>query len=322
MDPINLLVISNPSAPQVSVLNRIPEPVEIRVGHDLDFAQREAPEAQAILVANFRSEPFRTVFPLAKRLDWVHCLAAGVDFLLFPELVASSVSLTNGRDMFSEPLAEFAIASMLFFSKDLRRMLRGQEAGRWDPFNVGMLREHTLGIVGYGGIGRATARLARGMGMRVLALRRRAALSQDEPALEAVYPPDRLREMLALCDFVLVATPLTGETRGMIGADELSVLKRSAVIMNVGRGAVIVESALIEALEQDRIRGAALDVFEHEPLPEGHPFYRLPNVLLSPHCADRAEGWQQVAMQVFLENFERYRQGQPLKNVVDKKAGY
>jgi phosphoglycerate dehydrogenase-like enzyme len=160
------------------------------------------------------------------------------------------------------------------------------------------------------------------MGMRVLALRKRAGLSTADPNVEAVYSPDRLREMLSLCDFVLMAAPLTSETRGMIGAAELIVLKSTAVVMNVGRGAVIVEAALVDALEQDRIRGAALDVFEHEPLPADHPFYRLKNVLLSPHCADRAPGWQQAAMQVFLDNFERYRNGQPLKNLVDKKAGY
>jgi phosphoglycerate dehydrogenase-like enzyme len=128
--------------------------------------------------------------------------------------------------------------------------------------------------------------------------------------------------MLSLCDFVLMAAPLTPETRGMIGAAELSVLKSTAVVINVGRGAVISETALVDALEQNRIRGAALDVFEHEPLPADHPFYRLKNVLLSPHCADRAPGWQQAAMQVFLDNFERYRSGEPLKNLVDKKAGY
>jgi phosphoglycerate dehydrogenase-like enzyme len=322
MDPIHVLVISNPSAPHLSVLSSLSQPVHVCVAQDLELVSREAPDARVVMIGNFRMEPFRTVFPLAKRLDWVHSLAAGVDNFLFPEFISSPIRLTNGQGMFSEPLAEFAIAAMLFFSKDLRRMLNSQEAGRWDPFDVEMLRDHTLGIVGYGGIGKATAQLAHAMGMRVLALRKRAGLSTADPNVEAVYSPDRLREMLSLCDFVLMAAPLTSETRGMIGAAELSVLKSTAVVMNVGRGAVIVEAALVDALEQDRIRGAALDVFEHEPLPADHPFYRLKNVLLSPHCADRAPGWQQAAMQVFLDNFERYRNGQPLKNLVDKKAGY
>jgi phosphoglycerate dehydrogenase-like enzyme len=322
MDPINLLVISNPSVPYLTALNDIPQPVHISIGQDLELASREAPNAQVVLIANFRSEPFRAIFPLAHRLDWVHTLAAGVDSILFPEFVCSPVRLTNGRNMFSNSLAEFAIASMLFFAKDLRRMLESQKATHWDPFDIGMLSGATLGIVGYGGIGKATAQLASGMGMRVLAVRRRTSLSESEPNIESIFPPDRLHEMLRLSDFVFVAAPLTVETRGMIGPAEFSVMKSHAVIVNVGRGPVILESALIEALEQKRIRGAALDVFDHEPLPEDHPFYRMDNVLLSPHCADRSPGWQQPSMQAFLDNFERYRRGQPLKNLVDKKAGY
>jgi phosphoglycerate dehydrogenase-like enzyme len=133
---------------------------------------------------------------------------------------------------------------------------------------------------------------------------------------------EQLREMLSVCDYVLIATPLTPETKGMIGEVELGAMKSSAVIINVGRGPVIVEEALVAALEQRRIRGAALDVFDKEPLPEGHPFYRLDNVLLSPHSADHTIGWEELSMQIFLANFERFRNGQPLTNVVDKKAGY
>jgi phosphoglycerate dehydrogenase-like enzyme len=322
MDPIHVLVISNPLAPHLNVLQGLSQPVHLAIGQDLELVSKEAPNAHVVMIGNFRAEPFRTVFPLATRVDWVHSLAAGVDNFLFPEFIRSAVRLTNGQGMFSEPLAEFAVGAMLFFSKSLRRMLDSQQSARWDPFDVEMISGRTLGIVGYGGIGKATAKLARGMGLRVVALRKRASLSNGDPDVEAVYSPDRLREMFALCDFVLLAAPLTPETRGMIGPDELSALKSTAVVINVGRGAVVVESALVDALERNRIRGAALDVFEHEPLPSDHPFYRLKNVLLSPHCADRAPGWQQAAMQVFVDNFDLYRQGLPLKNLVDKKAGY
>ncbi len=170
----------------------------------------------------------------------------------------------------------------------------------------------------YGEIGRESARLARALGMKVVATSRRGANMSDAQ----VYPLEQLREMLAVCDYVLIATPLTPETRGMIGEAELGAMKRSAVIINVGRGPVIVEAALVAALEERQIRGAALDVFDKEPLPEGHPFYRLDNVLLSPHSADHTVGWEELAMRIFLENFERFRTGQPLTNVVDKKAGY
>jgi phosphoglycerate dehydrogenase-like enzyme len=137
-----------------------------------------------------------------------------------------------------------------------------------------------------------------------------------------LYPLEQLREMLSVSDYVLIATPLTPGTKGMIGDAELRAMKNSAVLINVGRGPVIVESALIAALEQKRIRGAALDVFNQEPLPEGHAYWRLHNVLLSPHSADHTVGWEQLAMQIFLKNFELFRNGQPLTNVVNKKAGY
>jgi phosphoglycerate dehydrogenase-like enzyme len=153
-------------------------------------------------------------------------------------------------------------------------------------------------------------------------MRRRTALSSDDPILSAVYTRDRLQDMLAICDYLLAAAPHTPETHGIIGEAEIGVLKRDAVVINVGRGPVIDESALIRALEEGRIKGAALDVFEHEPLPAGHPFYRLDNVLLSPHCADHTPGWVDLAMNKFVENFHHFWKGEPLENVVDKKAGY
>jgi phosphoglycerate dehydrogenase-like enzyme len=249
-------------------------------------------------------------------------MSAGVEKILFPELVERPVPLTNGKGVFTNALAEFALASILFFAKDLRQLVRNQQAGQWKQFDIEVIRGQVLGIVGYGDIGRESARLARAFGMKVVAVRRRAALSNQDPDLERTYSPDGLREMLAICDYVLVTTPLTPETRGMIGESELGVMKTSAVIINLGRGPVIVESALIAALASRKIRGAALDVFDEEPLPEGHPFYGLDNVLLSPHSADHTVGWADLAMHVFIENFKRFRNGQPLLNIVDKKAGY
>jgi phosphoglycerate dehydrogenase-like enzyme len=229
------------------------------------------------------------------------------------------VVLTNGRGIFGESLAEFVMGAALFFAKDLRRMVHSQMAERWDPFNIVDLAGQTLGLIGYGDIGRAVARRARAFGMTVLAVRRHP---QGDEVVREILPPERKREMLARCDYVVVAAPLTRETRGMIAEPELRAMKPGAVIVNVGRGPVIDESALIRALEQGWIRGAALDVFDTEPLAEGHPFYRLENVLLSPHCADHALDWKHRAMQLFLDNIERFRKGEPLVNVVDKKAGY
>jgi phosphoglycerate dehydrogenase-like enzyme len=255
-------------------------------------------------------------------VKWIHVLSAGVDKILFPELIENPVPVTNGRGVFKDSLAEFCMASILFFAKDLRRLVSSQEAGKWEQFDVVQIRGHVLGVVGYGEIGRETARLARSLGMKVVAARRRAGLSASDRDLERAYPPEGLREMLGASDYVVVSTPLTPETRGLMGDGELRAMKNSAVIINVGRGPVIVESALIAALTEKRIRGAALDVFDVEPLPGGHPFYKLNNVLLSPHSADHIVGWADAAMNQFIENFERFRNGQPLENVVDKKAGY
>jgi phosphoglycerate dehydrogenase-like enzyme len=224
--------------------------------------------------------------------------------------------------VFSQPLGEFVIGAALFFTKDYRRLVRSQQAGVWDQFDVEPLAGQTIGIVGYGDIGRAIATRAHALGMKVLALRKRPAESAGDTLVDEVFGPERKLEMLARSDFVAAAAPLTAETRGMIGAAELGVMKKTAVVMNVGRGPVIDEAALVRALEEKRIKGAALDVFDREPLPEGHPFYRLENVLLSPHSADHTPDWLAQAMTFFLQNFERFRAGAPLLNVVDKERGY
>ncbi|HMD47502.1 MAG TPA: D-2-hydroxyacid dehydrogenase, partial [Bryobacteraceae bacterium] len=287
---------------------------------DPAFLAEHAPDADVILVGGLNPTLLRDVFPQASRVRWVHSMWAGVEKILFPELIESSAVLTNGRGVFKDGLAEFTIAAILFFAKDLRRLIRNQESGRWEQFDVFEIRKQILGVVGYGEIGRESARLARALGMQVYAVRRSA--TSPDPFVDRMFPLNALHEMLALCDYVLVAAPLTPETRGMIGERELAAIKSSAVIMNVGRGPVIVESALIAALENGRLKGAALDVFDTEPLPAGHPFFKLPNVLLSPHSADHTIGWYDLGMLKFIENFERFRQGQPLENIVDKKAGY
>ena len=322
MDPIQLLVISNPTASHLRLLEQLPEPVEIRVGEELTFLKMHAAGADVILNGSHHGELLHAVLPSARQVKWIHVLSAGVDKILFPELIESPVPVTNGRGVFKDSLAEFNIASILFFAKDFRRLVTSQQAGRWEQFDVVQVRGQTLGIVGYGEIGRETGRLARALGMKVVAVRRRAALSADDHDLERAYPPEQLREMLSVSDYVVVSTPLTSATRGLIGDAELRAMKSSAVIINVGRGPVIVESALIAALTEKRIRGAALDVFDVEPLPAGHPFYKLDNVLLSPHSADHIAGWADAATNQFIRNYERFRDGQPLENVVDKKAGY
>jgi phosphoglycerate dehydrogenase-like enzyme len=177
--------------------------------------------------------------------------------------------------------------------------------------------------VGYGDIGRAVATRVRAMGMRVLAVKRHGPpLYNVDPLVAQIYAPERVNDMLPLCDYVVLSAPLTPETKGMIGDAAFASMRPDAVLINVGRGPVVEEQALVRALSGNRIKGAALDVFDREPLPAGHPFYSLPNVLLSPHCADHTPDWLERAMQFFIDQFERFRKGEPLLNIVDKKLGY
>jgi phosphoglycerate dehydrogenase-like enzyme len=302
-------------------LARVPAEVSVVKGSaPADFSGREKPDA--MLVASSQRALLEPVWPLAEGVRWVHSRWAGVERLLFPALVESDAILTNGRGSFADSLGEFVMAALLFFAKDLARMRLSQKEGRWDPFDPQWLRGKTLGIVGYGEIGRACARRARPFGMKVIGVRRRPEASAGDPLVDEVLPLERRLELLQRSDYVVVATPLTAETRGLVGAAEIAAMQKGAVLVNVGRGPCVDEAALVRALETGAIRGAALDVFDEEPLPAGHPFYRLDNVLLSPHCADHVPGWLDDAMALFLENLERFRKGEPLANVVDKRAGY
>jgi phosphoglycerate dehydrogenase-like enzyme len=328
--PTTLLVICNPSAPHLKALDRLPADTRVIIADDLDQLRQNAPEADAILSLDFSGKKLSAILPLATRARWVHHFGTGVDGILTPEVMASTIPLTNGRGVFRTPLGEWAVGAMLYFSYDLRRLIRQQQAGVWEQFDTRMLQGATLGIVGYGSIGSAAAARARPFGMKILALRRRTELfSYDPPAdplsdplLDATYGPDQINDLMAASDYVLVAAPLTPETRGMVGAAQIGAMKPTAVIINVGRGPVIDQSALERALESGRIRGAALDVFEVEPLPAGHPFYKMQNVLVSPHTADHVADFHGLAYPAFFENFRRFETHQPLINVVDKHAGY
>jgi phosphoglycerate dehydrogenase-like enzyme len=263
------------------------------------------------------------IWPKATGVRWVHVPSAGLDHVLFPALAHSSVTLTHAHGHFSRILAEFVMAAVLFFAKDLRRMMHSQAEGHWDPFDVGELHGAVMGIVGYGDIGGAVAERARAFGMSVLGLRRRPEQSANDPRVEEVLPTSACLELMRRSDYVVVAAPLTEETRGLVGQAEIEAMRPSAVLVNIGRGAVVDEPALVRALEQERIRGAALDVFAEEPLPADHPFFRLGNVLLSPHCADHTAGWRDGLVDRFLDNLERFRRGEPLAHVVpDKQRGY
>ena len=322
MEPVNLLILTNPKEPAPPLMDLMPPYARVLQGATVDALGSGVASADVLLSWGAKRDSVEQILKLAPKLRWIHSRSAGLDSLLSPALVESPVPLTNGRGVFSQSLGEFVLASILYFAKDFPRMRRSQIAGRWEQFDVEEISGQTLGIVGYGDIGRACAWRAKAMGMTVLALRRRPAQSAGDPHIDRIYGFDGMLEMLPLCDYVVAAAPLTPETKSLVAHDAFAAMKPSAVILNVGRGPVIDEPAMLEALQSGRIRGAALDVFTVEPLPEGHPFYKMENVLLSPHCADNTKDWLRQAMQFFYSNLERFHNGEPLQNVVDKRSGY
>src|SRR5215469_838281 len=318
-----LLVLTAPHDNNVPLLAELRQRATILVGDSvLDFAT-SAGAAEIILNWSGSLALLQEVFLLSGGVRWIHSRSAGLERVLFPELVESEIILTNGSGVFSPSLGEFVLGAILYFAKDFRRMIRNQMAGVWEPFDVTMISGQTLGIVGYGSIGQAVAARARALEMNVLALKRRIPKkTKADLLIDQVYGPEQRLEMLSRCDYILVTLPLTEQTKGLIANAEFAVMKKNAVVINVGRGPTIDERALIEALLENRIRGAALDVFDQEPLLRGHPFYSLENVLLSPHCADHTPGWLDNAMRFFLAQLARFKHGETLMNTVDKASGY
>ena len=322
MSQLFVLVLGDPTAAHLKLLDRLPDNANVVATADQAHAISYAPQADVIVCDMSRAALLKAVIPHTTKLQWVHSISAGVESLVFPEMIDSPATLTNGRGAYKRSLAEFVIAGAMFFAKHMPRLLKDQQNGVWEQFYMEELYGTTMGIVGFGEIGRASATLAKAFGMKVLAMRRRPELSANDPLVDGIYSQENLRDMLAQCDYILAAAPNAPGANGLIGEAEFAVMKKNAVIINVGRGPTIVESALIAALEAGRIRGAALDVFDKEPLPAGHPFFHMKNVLISPHSADRVSGWLETAVEVFLSNFDRFVKGEPLMNVVDKKAGY
>lgn len=284
----------------------------------------DASEASIILAWNATRDLLSRVLGMTPKLKWLHIMSAGFNHLVSPVLEQTSAVVTNARGVFSASLGEWALGAILYFAKDFRRLIRNQAEGRWDPFDVAEISGQTVGIVGYGDIGRQAAARCRAMGMRVLGLKRSgpAPGASPDPCAEEIFGPEDIVRMMAQSDYVIVAAPLTPQTRGMVGEAEIAAMKPDAVVVNIGRGPVIAEEPLVRALSEKRIKGAALDVFHREPLPPDNPLFSLENVLLSPHSADHTAMWLDNAMDAFLENLRRHRAAEPLLNVVDVSRGY
>lgn len=263
----------------------------------------------------------------APRLRWVQLTSAGVDRLLGSDLARSPVLLTTASGIHAVPIGEYVLGAMIAFAKGFPRSLRRQALRRWEPYWADELYGRTVGIVGLGAIGGYVARLARALGMRVLATRRstsRRSPGQQAglPDVDELLPPGELPYLLSQSDYVVIAVPLTPQTRGMIGEEELRSMKPTAVIVNIARGAVIDEGALVRALREGWIAGAALDVFRQEPLPPESELWELENIMVTPHIAGGSPRYMERAVELFCDNLRRYLSGQPLRNLVDRERGY
>ena len=272
-------------------------------------------------------EPLVELLDKFPSVEWVHTRSAGIDFIssqkLFDKLNAADIQLTNAKGMFSSTLAEYCMLACSYFSKDLPRLMRQKNEANWEQYPVLELRGSTLGVVGFGDIGRASAKLAKAYGMKVLGLKRTVPESFSDECCDEIFDLSGLVDVVKRSDYILVSTPLTEQTRGLISKEVLSHCKKTAVIINVGRGPIIDEEALIEALESGDIKGAGLDVMTVEPLPKESKLWKLPNVLLSPHNMDMTLTFMQESTEFFInENLPRFVREIELLNPVDKRAGY
>jgi phosphoglycerate dehydrogenase-like enzyme len=282
--------------------------------------------AEAEVLFDFDLTHLEDLPELVPSLSWIQATSAGIGQLVarhryverMPEVV-----FTTASGVHAIPLAEYALMSILMFRRKVPQMLADQRQRRWERFASSDLTELSLAVVGMGAIGREVARVAGAFGMRTVGVKR--TVSGVEPAslhVEALYPFDELHSALRGAEHVVLSAPHTSDTEGLLGAAELALLAPGAIVVNVARGVLIDESALVDALESGHVGGAALDVFQEEPLPVDSPFWTMPNVLICSHSAGTAERENERITEIFCENLRRYLAGQPLRNVFDKDRMY
>jgi phosphoglycerate dehydrogenase-like enzyme len=290
-------------------------------------------DVEVMLRGWLSSDAFDRILVRAPRLTWVHSATSGVERALTPAALERGVVVTNARGVFSRPIAEYVLMMILAISRRLPQLLELQRERTWQPLEGAELRDVTVGIVGLGSIGRAVAALATAFGCRVVAVRRRGEAGQpskigdgEEPfgemVLDRVGGPETLPDLLAESDFIVLAAPLTPETEEMINATALAMVKPGAWLINVARGRLIDERALLRALKDGELGGAVLDTFRDEPLSPMSSFYDLPNVIVTPHTAWSSGRVLDRSVDLFCDNLRRFASAEPLLNVVDPSAGY
>lgn len=263
------------------------------------------------------SRQFFSAARKAPRLKWLHVFNTGVDHPIYTEMIGRGVRLTTSAGSTAVPIAQTAIMGLLALARGFPRWLVAQRARQWNPERKNPprdLRGQTAVVLGLGRIGTEIARLARVLGLKVIGVRRSPGRAEDP--VDELHPPGALPSLLPRCDWLIIACPLTPETRGLIGAGLIAALPRGARVINVARGEIVTEQALIEALRSGHLAGAYLDVFEAEPLPPESPLWDMPNVLITPHDSAAAADNDERVLAIFLENLGRWSRGEPLLNEV------
>jgi len=292
---------------------------DVKLARNADAAGDFFAEAEIIATSNWEFPP--ELFRRAKSLKWLHGVSAGIEHLLYQELVESDVLLTNARGIFDSLVMEHTLALMLAWARRLPHFVRAQARGEWARTEMNELAGKTLGVIGLGRIGCEIARAAKvGFNMRVLGADRQLTAYEY---CDEVFPAERLEEVLKAADYIVLAVAVTPETQGLIGERELQLMQPHAFLINIARGSVVQEAALIRALREGRIGGAGLDVFETEPLPPESELYDLDNVIMTSHRAGFTHhNLNDERIENFLENLDDYLNGRSLRTIVDKRRGY
>lgn len=314
-----VLVLTAEDEPDLPGLDSMPEEITITHVRDEQALKGGLTRADVLVVTDFRSGMIERVWPDQPSIRWVHATSAGVDALMFPALAESDIPITNARGIFNRGIAEYVLGAILLFAKDTMGNLHYQRQHRWQHRETRLIEKQRVLVVGAGSIGTTVGQLLNAAGLEVEGT---ARSERDVEGFLKVYAQSDMLERLPHADYVVITAPLTPDTEGVFDQAAFKAMKPSAHLINVGRGPIVKTEALLEALTAGELAGAALDVFEQEPLPDTHPLWDQPNVMMSAHMAGDFIGWRRALGEQFTDNFLRWQSGKELHNVVSKpRAG-
>ncbi|SOB76368.1 Phosphoglycerate dehydrogenase [Marinobacter sp. LV10R510-11A] len=313
-------VLTAPGEQEPPGIDSLRAHAEVRFASDEATLRSTLPGTDVMMVTDFRTEALEAAWGCADKLKWIHATSAGVDALMFPALTNGNVVVTNARGIFDRTIAEYVLCTILMFAKDFPGSIRLQMKHQWKHRDTERAEGKQVLVVGAGSIGRQIGRLVGAAGLKPHGIARTAR--KEDPDFVAVHGNDDLYEQLGHADYVVIAAPLTPQTEGLFDEKAFKAMKNTARLINIGRGPIVKTNDLIAALKSGEIAGAGLDVFEEEPLPEDHPLWDMENVTMTAHMAGDFVGWKRALTDQFLENFDRWHNGEELFNLVNKELGY